>query len=1478
MSGRKNHRSTLKDNSRLKKQLENNDRETGIEILGKVPWGTHLCQFYKTKEDLLDILIPYFKTGLQNNEFCMWITSEPLHADEAKKVLQKKLDNFDDYLKKGQIEILESTEWYTKSGTFNAEKVLSGWIKKEAEARKNGFDGLRLTGNTFWLEKKDWKDFTNYEEVINHVIGNYKMVAICSYSLDRCNASEIIDVVSNHQFAIIKREGLWHRIENPEAKKVETALNESRFLLETVFSSMNEAVAVLNKTGEIINFNDAFAHFCRFKNREECLNNINEFANIIKVYTLDGKLLTVEEWPAARGLRGETGFNKEFLIERTDLGISWISSSSFAPLRNKNGDIIGVVQTMHDITEQKKYELEKEHQARLLNLVQDGIIRSDPNFRITYWNKGAELMYGYSETEALGKTTTELLRPMYSPGEREKIINDLNHFGRSKARIRTRHRDGTEIIADVNSTRINDENGKITGYVVTYRDMTDRERVQAALREAELKYRTVADNTYDFEFWIDSKGRYLYVSPSCERTTGHSKEEFVNDPSLRKRLIHPDDKQIFLDHVFYEALNKNPGELEFRIIHKDGSVRWIHHVCQPLVNEKGKFIGTRGSNRDITQRKIVEERVQTLFNSVQMEKERLNAVVNSMQEEVWFADKEKKFTLINPSALNEFKLNSHENVDIEKFAQGLEVLRNDGSPRSVEDAPPLRALKGEVIRNEEEIIRTPATGELRWRQVNAAPVRDADGNIFGSVSVVHDITERKKVEEQLRETSNYLENLINYANAPIIVWDKDFKIIRFNHAFEHLTGFTSKMMIGKNLHVLFPEENKEESLQKIRRTLSGEYWESVEIPIQHKDGSTRIALWNSANIYDNQKKSLIATIAQGTDITQRKQAEEALRESESRLHRAQEISHIGSWELDLGNNHLIWSDEVYRIFGLKPREFKATYEAFLQLIHPDDRAAVDNAYTASLREGRDSYEIEHRIVRKNGEVRFVYEKCAHIRDKNGKIVQSIGMVHDITERKLSEAELVRLASFPAKNPMPVIEVDFSGKPHYLNPRAIQLFPNLEEKGVNHPFLKGINNLIPENEHVRNTPVIREVKVYDTYYLQTLIDIPESKHIRIYGMDITDRKKAEKRIQESEEKYRRIVENTTNVIMVTQPDGSISYLSPASATILGYSSEELIGTNPNIFHPDDAQKVHDALARALKGEKGSNFEYRILTKQGEVKWVSHSWSPLLINTKLQSIISVIEDITQRKNSEENIKKLNEILLHHSIDLAAANKELEAFSYSVSHDLRAPLRSIDGFSQALLEDYSDKLNDQGKDYIKRVRTATQRMGQLIDDMLRLSRLTRAELHYEPVDFSSLTLENIQKLQTVEPSRKIDIKIQRGINVNGDKKLLEILLDNLIGNAWKFTRNTKHPKIEFGKMNNETESVYFIRDNGAGFDMTYADKLFIPFQRLHSVDEFPGTGIGLAIVSRIVHRHGGRIWAESEVGKGATFYFTLEGKKVK
>jgi light-regulated signal transduction histidine kinase (bacteriophytochrome) len=259
-----------------------------------------------------------------------------------------------------------------------------------------------------------------------------------------------------------------------------------------------------------------------------------------------------------------------------------------------------------------------------------------------------------------------------------------------------------------------------------------------------------------------------------------------------------------------------------------------------------------------------------------------------------------------------------------------------------------------------------------------------------------------------------------------------------------------------------------------------------------------------------------------------------------------------------------------------------------------------------------------------------------------------------------------------------------------------------------------------------------------------------------------------------------------------------------------------------------------------------------------------------------VIGVANDVTERKQAEDEVRKLNLALeqrvLERTSQLETANKELEAFSYSVSHDLRAPLRGIDGWSQALLEDYADKLDEQGRQYINRARSETQRMGHLIDDMLQLSRLTRAEMLKEQVDLSALAQAIIERLKQDEPDRQVDFNIQAGLKAEGDSHLLEAVLANLLGNAFKFTGKTPSARIEFGQTESNGQPVFFIRDNGAGFDMAYSQKLFGAFQRMHKSSEFPGTGIGLATVQRVIHRHGGRVWAEAEVGKGAVFYFTI------
>ena len=321
----------------------------------------------------------------------------------------------------------------------------------------------------------------------------------------------------------------------------------------------------------------------------------------------------------------------------------------------------------------------------------------------------------------------------------------------------------------------------------------------------------------------------------------------------------------------------------------------------------------------------------------------------------------------------------------------------------------------------------------------------------------------------------------------------------------------------------------------------------------------------------------------------------------------------------------------------------------------------------------------------------------------------------------------------------------------------------------------------------------------------------------------------------------------------------------------------VNTGLRFYRGESRTTIEAAVKDAMEHAMPYDLELEIITAKGNRKWVRTIGQPVTNGGVVVKVWGSFQDITERKHVEEEIRQLNQDLerkvVERTAELLTVNKELEAFSYSVSHDLRAPLRAIDGFSQAVIEDYADRLDEQAKDYLNRVRAATQRMGHLIDDMLGLARVARVEMQRDSVDLSALAVEVSEELQKSEPARRVDCHIEPGLVASGDARLLRLVLVNLLGNAWKYTARQPQPRIEFGALCHAQGVIdYFVRDNGAGFDMTYAGKLFGAFQRLHLQSEFPGTGVGLATVQRIIHRHGGQVRGEGVAGQGATFYFTL------
>ena len=395
---------------------------------------------------------------------------------------------------------------------------------------------------------------------------------------------------------------------------------------------------------------------------------------------------------------------------------------------------------------------------------------------------------------------------------------------------------------------------------------------------------------------------------------------------------------------------------------------------------------------------------------------------------------------------------------------------------------------------------------------------------------------------------------------------------------------------------------------------------------------------------------------------------------------------------------------------------------------------------------------------------------------------------------------------------------------------------------------------------------------------TLIDVEVTSHPLNYegkaarlvvATDITKRLRAERELKRSEERFRLMVSAVKDyAILMLDPHGRIASWNAGAERIKGYKEEEIVGQHFSRFYPaEDVLRGKPEWELKVAAEKGrfedENWRVR---KDGSRFWANVVITALRDETgELRGFGKVTRDMTERKQAEERVRFQN-------AQLEAANQELEAFSYSVSHDLRAPLRSIDGFGQALLEDCAETLDPTGKDYLERIRAASQRMGTLIDDLLNLARVARTELKREQVNLSVAASSIIAELQKTDPGRRVEFQIEKGLNGIGDAHLLRIVLENLLSNAWKFT--SKHPsaRIEFGKTKINGDDVYFVRDDGVGFDPAYASKLFGAFQRLHTMSEFPGTGIGLATVQRILHRHGGKIWAEAMPEKGATFYFTL------
>ena len=537
------------------------------------------------------------------------------------------------------------------------------------------------------------------------------------------------------------------------------------------------------------------------------------------------------------------------------------------------------------------------------------------------------------------------------------------------------------------------------------------------------------------------------------------------------------------------------------------------------------------------------------------------------------------------------------------------------------------------------------------------------------------------------------------------------------------------------------------------------------------------------------------------------------------------------------------------------------------------------------------------------------------RNPAGEVVGLVGFAVDITDRLRAEEERTRLAAIVQGVSEACFALDGEWRFTFVNDRWETLFHRQRDEVIGRTIWTAFAHLrgTLDEAHFRRAMSERAPVSFETYSrgAERWLDVrlfPSGEGLAAFLLDISERKHVEERLRASEERLQAVTENLSEGLIVSDLSGRLVHWNRAGLEMHGYHSiEEGLHELPYFAEAFelaslDGEKIEIGqwpLPRVLLGGKLRDLAVRVRRLDSDWERVfSYSGSIVRDVQGRPLAYLAINDITERqkaeharREAEERVQQFNAELERRVVDrteqleaanaelqaanlqLAGANKEMESFSYSVSHDLRAPLRAIAGFSQALDESGGQRLGETERGYLGRVRAAAERMGHLIDDLLDLSRVSRSEMVRRPVDLSGLARTIMDELRGRTPARVVEIEIEAGLHIEGDPRLLRTMLENLLGNAWKFTGKKGSAHIAFRCARSEPASVTFvISDDGAGFDMRYSGKLFGAFQRLHALAEFPGTGIGLATVQRIIHRHGGRIWAEGGVGAGAKFFFAL------
>ena len=759
-------------------------------------------------------------------------------------------------------------------------------------------------------------------------------------------------------------------------------------------------------------------------------------------------------------------------------------------------------------------------------------------------------------------------------------------------------------------------------------------------------------------------------------------------------------------------------------------------------------------------------------------------------------------------------------------------------------------------------------------------------------------SEQRQTEKALRESENRYHSLVAALAEGVVLQDANGEIVTCNQSAERILGLTLEQMKGRTsvdsrwrpVHEdgsPFPGD----AHPAVVTLKTGVPQVGVIMGVHKPDGTLTWISINTQPIATTAAAGPYAVVSSFRDISGMKHAEEALRKSAEEIKDLYNRAPCGYHSLDDGGVIVRINDTELEWLGYARDEIVGKTHISDLLTPNSARMFQDNFAEFKARGWVHGLELE--MVRRNGTILPVLLNATAVKDSDGRFVMSRSTLHDITEHKRSEAALqeseVRLQAFLDNSPSVIFAKDLDGRYLHVNAQFRRRFglskrqiAGSTDDDLFAPHQAAIFRANDREVIERGTALEFEETVDYVDGPRTNIvckfPIPDAAGniVAIGGIatDITERIEAEA----ARARLASIVESSQDAIFTRSPDGIIQSWNAGAECLYGYTAAEAIGQPiSRLVPPDRKHERADNWRRLSQGQPVPPYETVRITKDGRRINVSVSLSPLRDRAgNVTGVAAIIHDITKRKRAEEEIRRLNQELelrvRQRTADLAEAVAELQAFSYSVSHDLRSPLRSIVGFGKILLKENYNQLDDEGKRLLERSIAAGQRMEQLIDDLLHLAQISHRQILAGKVNLSVVAKEAIDSLAEADPERCVDVVITPDMNVLADPGLMRVVMDNLIGNAWKFTAKLSRARIEVGATRSDGSTVYFVRDNGAGFDMARAEKLFNAFQRMHRASDFEGTGIGLATVRRIIRRHRGRIWVESAVDRGTTVFFTL------